>query len=161
MSNLLVPREGASEFRKRYKWFAAAALLAFMVILGRLFQLQVLQGSEYAAIAHENIVRRVPVPTIRGTIRDAYGHVIASSRPSSNVTVVPGRAMPTAVAGRRPASVSDLADTWPKLAEMLRMNPDERQRLEARLKAACETTSWQDSPAELLLSRCWRPMLVR
>ena len=161
MSNLLVPREGASEFRRRYKWFAAAALLAFMVILGRLFQLQVLQGSEYAAIAHENIVRRVPVPTIRGTIRDAYGHVIASSRPSSNVTVVPGRAMPTAVAGRRPSSVSDLADTWPKLAEMLRMNPDERQRFEARLKAACETTSWQDSPEERRRSRCWRPMLVR
>ncbi|HEY1955932.1 MAG TPA: penicillin-binding protein 2 [Polyangiaceae bacterium] len=161
MSNLLVPREGASEFRKRYKWFAAAALLAFMVLVGRLFQLQALQGSEYAAIAHENIVRRAPVPTIRGTIRDAYGHVIASSRPSSNVTVVPGRAMPSVVAGRRPSSVSDAPDTWAKLAEMLRMNPDERSHFEARLKSACESTSWQDSPEERRRSRCWRPMLVR
>jgi penicillin-binding protein 2 len=161
VSNLLVPRETASEFRKRYKYFAGVALLAFAVLVGRLFQLQALQGAEYAAIAHENIVRRVEVPTIRGTIRDAYGHVIASSRPSSNVSVVPGRAMPSAVSGRRPASVYDLADTWSKLAEMLRMNPDERTRFEARLKAACETTSWQDSPEERRRSRCWRPMLVR
>jgi len=161
VSNLLVPREGASEFRKRYKWFAAFAFLAFAVLLGRLFQLQALQGAEYAAIAHDNIVRRVEVPTIRGTIRDAYGHVIASSRPSSNVTVVPGRAMPTAVAGRRPASVADLTDTWSKLAEMLRMNPDESARFEARLKNACSETSWQDSPEDRRRSRCWRPMLVR
>jgi penicillin-binding protein 2 len=161
VSNLLVPREGASEFRKRYKWFAAFALLAFAVLVGRLFQLQALQGAEYAAIAHENIVRRVEVPTIRGTIRDAYGHVIASSRPSSNVFVVPGRAMPSAISGRRPPSVADLVDTWSKLAEMLRMNPDERTRFETHLRDACEGTSWREAPEIRRRSRCWRPMLVR
>ncbi|HSQ64169.1 MAG TPA: hypothetical protein VLM85_13175, partial [Polyangiaceae bacterium] len=161
MSNLLVPREGASEFRKRYKWFALAVILAFGVVTARLFQLQLLQGADYAAIAHKNIVRRFPVPTIRGVILDSQGHVLASSRPSSNVTVVPGRAMPSAVAGRRPPSVADAVDTWSKLAERLRMNPDERARFEARLRAACETTSWQDSPEERRRSPCWRPMLVR
>ena len=159
--NLLVPRETASEFRKRYKWFAAAVLLAFMVLVVRLFQLQAVQGADYAAIAHENIVRRVTVPTIRGAIRDAYGHVIASSRPSSNVTIVPGRAMPSAVSGRRPTSVAEQADTWVKLADTLRMNPDERGKFEARLKGACEATSWQDSPEERRRSPCWRAMLVR
>jgi penicillin-binding protein 2 len=158
---LLVQREGASEFRKRYKWFAAVVVVAFAVVLGRLFQLQALQGADYAAIAHDNIVRRVVVPTIRGAIRDAQGRVIASSRPSSNVTIVPGRAMLSAVAGRRPASVADQGDTWAKLAETLRMNPDEHTRFEARLKAACETTSWQDSPEERRRNPCWRPLLVR
>ncbi len=161
MSNVLFSREGASEFRKRYRWFALVVLLAFAVVVGRLFQLQALQGADYAAVAHENIVRRVAVPTIRGAIRDAHNHVIASSRPSSNVTIVPGRAMPSAVAGHRPASVSDQPDTWTKLAETLRMNPEERGRFEARLKSACETTSWQDSPEERRRSPCWRPMLVR
>jgi len=158
---LLVSREGASEFRKRYKWFAAAVLVAFAIVLGRLFQLQALQGADYAAIAHENIVRRVAVPTIRGAIRDTQGHVIASSRPSSNVTIVPGRAMLSAVSGRRPASVAEQPDTWNKLADTLRMNPDERVRFEARLKNACEPTSWQDSPEERRRSPCWRPLLVR
>ena len=158
---LLAPREGASEFRKRFKYFAAAVVLAFLVVLGRLFQLQILQGTDYAAIAHDNIVRRVAVPTIRGAIRDAEGHVIASSRPSSNVTIVPGRAMPSVVAGKRPPSVVDAVDTWSKLADMLRMNPDERTKLDARLKGACETTSWQDSPEERRRSPCWRPILVR
>jgi penicillin-binding protein 2 len=159
--NLLVSRETASEFRKRYKWFAAAVLLAFSCLVVRLFQLQAVQGADYAAIAHENIVRRVAVPTIRGAIRDAYGHVIASSRPSSNVTIVPGRAMPSAVAGKRPASVAEQGDTWAKLADTLRMNPDERTKFEVRLKNACERTSWQDSPEDRRRSPCWRAMLVR
>src|SRR5258708_18577262 len=95
MTNLLVPRSDIGEFRKRYKWLALASVLALCAVVARLFQLQVLQGTEYAATAHENIIRRVVLPTTRGVIRDANGKVLASSRPSYEPEVGPFTVMPS------------------------------------------------------------------
>jgi penicillin-binding protein 2 len=156
MTNLLLPRSDVGEFRRRYKWMAFAAVLAFGAVAARLFQLQVLEGTEYAAIAHENIIRRVALPTTRGVIRDANGKVLASSRPSYDVEVVPGRVMPSArpIHYRNGQPLSHDPDSWPKLAEVLRLNPEERRTLEARIRAACASDD-DKSP-------CWRtPILVR
>ena len=142
MSAFLVPRSDVSEFRKRYRWLALVAFLAFAVIGVRLFQLQVLKGSEYAQIAHENVIRKVTIPTTRGIVRDSQGRVLASSRPSFNVLVVPGRVMPSA---RPPKPVragivpKEETDSWPRIADTLRLNPDERARFTARIKDACIT----------------------
>jgi penicillin-binding protein 2 len=154
MSDLLVPRSDVGEFRKRYKWMALFAFLAFAVIVGRLVQLQVVNGSEYAAVAHENIIRRVTLATTRGVIRDMTGKVLASSRPSYNVYVVPGRVMPSARPPRyrRGERVIDEPDSFPKIAEVLRLNPDERAHFEERIKAACITDE-DKSP-------CWRQKLL-
>jgi penicillin-binding protein 2 len=152
MSNLLVPRSDVSEFRKRYRWMALAAFLAFGAVVVRLFQLQVVKGAEYAQTAHENVIRRVTIPTTRGIVRDAQGRVLASSRPSFNVLLVPGRAMPSArpQRGRRPV---DETDSFERIANTLRLNPDERTQLAARIKDACVTDEDR--------SPCWRPILVR
>jgi penicillin-binding protein 2 len=156
MTNLLVPRSDIGEFRKRYKWMALAALLALSAVVARLFQLQVLLGTEYAVTAHENIIRRVLLPTTRGVIRDANGKVLASSRPSYDVEIVAGKVMPSArpVRYRNGQQVPHDPDSWPKLADVLRLNPDERRTFEARIHAACVTDD-DKSP-------CWRtPILVR
>ena len=79
----------------------SVAFLAFAAVVVRLFQLQVLRGADYAQTAHENVIRKVAIPTTRGVIRDAQGRVLASSRSSFNVLLVPGRVMPSA----RPNSV--------------------------------------------------------
>ena len=152
MSDLLVPRSDVGEFRKRYKWMALGAFLAFLVVVGRLFQLQVVNGAEYRAIAHENIIRRVTLATTRGVIRDAQGRVLASSRPAYNAYVVPGRALPSA---RPPhhARPGRGRHAWPHIADSLRVNPEERARFEERIRTAC--TSDEDK------SPCWRPLLVR
>jgi penicillin-binding protein 2 len=151
-SGLLVPRSDASEFRKRFRVLVALVLLAFVAVVARLFQLQVLTGAEYAAVARDNILRRMTVPTTRGVIRDSQGKVLASSRISYNVFVVPGRVMPSA----RPNRASRAAlepDAWPRVVETLRLNPDERSRFEERMRQAC-TTDEDRSP-------CWRTILVR
>ncbi|HEY6458519.1 MAG TPA: hypothetical protein VIY73_00160, partial [Polyangiaceae bacterium] len=156
MSNLLVGRSDVGEFRKRYKWMALFTTLACLVVIGRLFMLQVVDGADYSAIAHENIIRRVTMPTTRGVIRDANGKVLASSRPSYEVEVVPGRVMPSArpVHYRNGLPLARDPDAWPKLADILRLNPEERRTFEARIRAAC--TSDDDK------SPCWRtPILVR
>jgi len=156
VTNLLVSRSDVGEFRRRYKWMAAAAFLAFGAVITRLFQLQVLDGAEYAEIAHENIIRRVVAPTTRGVIRDANGRVLASSRPSYEVEVVPGRVMPSArpVRYRNGVPVPHDPDSWPRLADVLRLNPEERRSFESRIRAACADDD-DKSP-------CWRtPILVR
>jgi penicillin-binding protein 2 len=156
VSSVLVPRSDIGEFRKRYKWMALAALLAFAAVATRLFQLQVLDGAEYAAVAHENIIRRVVLPTTRGVIRDANGKVLASSRPSYDVEIVPGRVMPSArpVHYRNGQAIPRDPDSWPRLAEVLRLNPEERRTFEGRIRVACASDD-DKSP-------CWHtPILVR
>ena len=156
MSAFLVPRSDVSEFRKRYRWMALVAFLAFAVVGVRLFQLQVVNGADYAHTAHENVIRKVTIPTTRGIVRDAQGRVLASSRPSFNVLIVPGRVMPSArpqKPNRAAVAISDEVDSWNRIADTLRLNPDERTRFTARIKDAC-TTDEDHSP-------CWRPILVR
>lgn len=156
MTNLLVPRSDIGEFRRRYKWMALFTTLAFIAVAARLFQLQVLAGNEYSVIAHENIIRRVVMPTTRGVIRDANGKVLASSRPSYDVDVVPGRVMPSArpLRYRNGQPLARDPDSWPKLADILRLNPEERRAFEARIRAACGSDE-DKSP-------CWKtPILVR
>jgi penicillin-binding protein 2 len=154
VSDLLVQRSDVGEFRKRFKWLVLVSFLAFGAIVVRLFQLQVMSGADYAAIAHENIVHRVSVPTTRGVIRDSLGKVLASSRPSYNLYVIPGRVMPSArpVRPGRPAG-EEATDTWPHVADVLRLNPEDRTRFDRRIRAAC-TTDEDKSP-------CWRPILVK
>ncbi len=153
MSSLLVPRSDVSEFRKRYRWIALVAFLAFGIVIGRLFQLQILRGAEYAQTAHENVIRKVTLPTTRGVVRDAQGRVLASSRSSFNVLLVPGRVMPSARPQRRGARKSEEQDSFTRIADTLRLNPDERLRLSARVRDACVTDEDR--------SPCWRPILVR
>ena len=152
MSNLLVPRSDASEFRRRYKWMALVCAIAFLSVAARLFQLQIVGGKSYSQVAHENIIRRVTTPTTRGVIRDSQSRVLASSRPGYNVYLVPGRVMPSARPVRRGVTIDD-RDTFPRIAEALRLNPDERQRITEEIRKACEVDE-DHSP-------CWRPIRVR
>jgi hypothetical protein len=93
--------------------------LGFFAIVGRLFQLQILEGEENHAIAVENIVKHVTLATTRGRIVDRDGVILADSRESYNLYAVPGRL--------------DMALTWPKIADYLGLQQEERVRLEEKL----------------------------
>ena len=121
MSERLVPRSDVGEFRKRYQYMALFAFLAFVAIAVRLFQLQVIEGKDYASLAHENVIRRVTLSTTRGVVRDAQGRVLASSRPAFNVYIVPGRVMPSARPPRRWGTVPE-RDSFPQIADALSWN---------------------------------------
>lgn len=152
MSLFLVPRSDVSEFRKRYKWLALFALVTFLILAGRLFQLQIVSGEEYAQIAHENVIRRVALATTRGVIRDGEGRILASSRPAYNVYMVPGRVMPSARPQKRRVAYLE-PDPFYKIAEMLRLTPEERDRIKERFTEVCKTDDDR--------SPCWRAVLVR
>ncbi len=139
------------EFRGRFKWYALAVVVTFAIIIGRLFQLQVIEADRYRGEARENIIRRVSLPAARGIVEDANGKVLASNRPAWNVAIVPGRVLPS---GRPPhrAGLYEV-DTWPRVAETLRLTPAERDSWAARLREACKTDEDR--------SACWRSLTVR
>ena len=77
------------EIRRRSRYFALAVLLGFLVVAGRLFYLQVIQGDTFFRVTSDNIVHTDLLPAVRGQIRDRKGRVMATVRPSYNVYVTP------------------------------------------------------------------------
>lgn len=63
----------------------------FLVLAGRLWQLQVLTGDEYDLYAQNTHTRSVKIPAQRGVIYDRDGQALANNGPGLNVTVVPDR----------------------------------------------------------------------
>ncbi len=63
------------------------AVAMFATLLGRLFVMQVVSGTQYAAQASSNQLREVVVPAPRGLILDQAGRVLTGNRSSLVVTV--------------------------------------------------------------------------
>jgi penicillin-binding protein 2 len=94
-------------------------IMTFTILLGRLFQLQVIDADDYRAEAKHNILHEVRLATTRGVVRDVQGRVLSANRPSYNVYVVPARL--------------DSKETWPALVDYLHLGNEEREKLETKL----------------------------
>ena len=64
-------------------------LALFTLFIGRLFQLQILEGDYLASRSQANYVRTVQLDAPRGMIVDREGRAIAASRPAYHVDVMP------------------------------------------------------------------------
>jgi penicillin-binding protein 2 len=87
-----LPTNGAAppkDLRPRATLAQAIAALAFLVIAGRLYQLQILRGDEYKGRADENFVKELRVPADRGLLVDRNGRILVDERPSYDVTLTP------------------------------------------------------------------------
>ena len=71
--------------QQRFGRLRIPVLLIFLVFGARLWQLQILQGSEYTLRAERNRVRRISVVAPRGAIFDRNGVPLAENRPSFDV----------------------------------------------------------------------------
>jgi penicillin-binding protein 2 len=110
--------------RDRSTWAGLAAAAAFLVIAGRLYQLQILRGDEYKGRADENFVKELRVPADRGLILDRNRRILVDERPSYDVALTPyfcGKSCEEALA---------------RLSAMLSLSPEEGQRARDRLQAA-------------------------
>lgn len=71
-------------------WLVALVLLlAFLVFVLRLFQLQILEGADLASRSQRNSVRSVRVEAPRGDVLDRDGRTLATARPAFDVQVIP------------------------------------------------------------------------
>ncbi len=61
----------------------------FLLLLLRLWHLQILNADDYRSMSENNRLRFVPVAASRGAIMDRTGKVLVSNRPSFSLAVVP------------------------------------------------------------------------
>ncbi len=69
----------------------AVVFVALVVLVARLIQVQLVDGSKYRAAALANQVRLIPVAAPRGLIYDRHGRVLVRSRPSFVVGLIPSQ----------------------------------------------------------------------
>lgn len=134
--SILVQRSDVGEFRRRYRWMVLVILTGFLVLVGRLVQLQVLEGDLHRAQARKNIIGELSLATTRGVIRDAYGKVLAANRPSYNVYAVPEQV--------------DMEKTWPRVVQLMGLDDREKEELTKKLMDARAAGGTRPSQQTLL-----------
>ncbi|MBL9101671.1 MAG: penicillin-binding protein 2 [Myxococcales bacterium] len=81
--------EDLRQLRPRLQAMVLLVILAFIALLGRACQLQVLEGEHYVRKAERNFIDTIEVPAPRGRIFDAQGRPLANNRPSYTLWVTP------------------------------------------------------------------------
>jgi cell division protein FtsI (penicillin-binding protein 3) len=89
----------------------ASFLLCFLVIAGRAFWLQGVQGATLASEAISQQTQSVPLPSLRGSLLDRHGNPLASSEDAATIFAMP-------------AEVQKPARTAEKLAPILKLPAD-------------------------------------
>lgn len=74
-------------FERRLKIFFGFLAAVTLVVLLRAFQLQVVNGAEFRELAAKNMRRSTLIETVRGSILDAKGRVLARDEPCTDAAV--------------------------------------------------------------------------
>ncbi len=106
------------ELRRRLKWVALAGIGAFLLLGGRLWQLQVMRGEGYYERTVSNVVKERYLPSVRGKILDRKGVPLADNRPAFNIYATPRKLEPAVKA---------------ELARLLGLSDDELAKVDERL----------------------------
>lgn len=91
------------------------------VLVGRLYVLQVLQHDQQSAVSENNRVHVLPIPPERGLIYDRNGVVLATNKPSSDLTMTRERA-------------GDSAKVLDTLTQILGLGEDDRHQFDKDLR---------------------------
>jgi penicillin-binding protein 2 len=108
-----------TELHRRLKWVALIAIGALVVLIGRLWQLQVMRGESYYERTVSNVVKERYLPSVRGKILDQSGIALADNRPAFNIYATP----------RQMTRVLQA-----ELVRMLGLSDDEIAKVEQRLE---------------------------
>lgn len=85
----LTQREVPAALRQRVMIALGVGLLCFLLLLARLWDLQILHGDELRTLSENNRIRLHRVQATRGTVLDRFGRVLVDSRPSFDAVLVP------------------------------------------------------------------------
>jgi penicillin-binding protein 2 len=86
----------------------AVVMAAFLILLVRLFYLQVIEGEEYRRLSENNCIRLQSIDPPRGLIYDRQGRLLVDNRVSFDLSIVPRDARPVEETIRRLAGYSGL-----------------------------------------------------
>lgn len=74
--------------RKRYVLASLIAAIIFLLLLLRLWQLQIISNDHYRTLSEKNRTRYIPITAQRGRIFDRDGKLLADNRPAFDVAVL-------------------------------------------------------------------------
>lgn len=74
---------------RRFLFFRALIVLAFIVLAGQLWRLQIVEGQRYRGLVEQNTIRLIPSKAQRGVIYDRNLQLVASNKPSWTISIVP------------------------------------------------------------------------
>ncbi|HLE14397.1 MAG TPA: penicillin-binding protein 2 [Anaerolineales bacterium] len=92
--------------------FASAIGLVFLIYLGVLFDLQIREGQDWVALAEENRISEINLPTQRGIILDRNGYILARNIASFNVMITPAEL---------PDDPGEIQEIYRKISELVRV----------------------------------------
>jgi penicillin-binding protein 2 len=112
------------EIRSRTRVFAVIVGIGLLALLSRLFFIQIVRGDAFYAAIAKSIVRTVPIPAVRGEIRDRHGRPLATTRPAFNLMVAPAQISEDGYRRLRQRIGGDLPElpSWQRLAELARIS---------------------------------------
>ncbi|MDD3845179.1 MAG: penicillin-binding protein 2 [Syntrophorhabdaceae bacterium] len=96
----------------KYKWCTLVLVITMTVLLIRLWDLQIMRGSEMRRLSEQNRIRVKKIIAPRGIIYDRTGKVLADTRPSFNIYLTP-------------EDIRDFSQTVDGLAELLACNRED------------------------------------
>lgn len=123
-------------FRERAIFAAILVAVTFLLLMVRLYDLQVTNYSHYQTLSDDNRVRVLPVAPTRGLILDRNGEILADNTPNYQLIV-------------RPSQVKNMAELLANLAEFIDIQEHELERFK---KTVRRKQSFQQTPLVLNLS---------
>jgi penicillin-binding protein 2 len=81
--------ESSFSVRKKIKVYAVLVFISFLIVLMRIWYLQILKGEDFMGQSEQNRIRKISLPDYRGTIKDRRGETIVSIRPSFSLYITP------------------------------------------------------------------------
>jgi penicillin-binding protein 2 len=129
---LRTSRTGFVPGGKRAKLLLGAWGVILLMLVGRLFFLQVVKGDYYVGISEENRIRLLNLPASRGQITDREGRIIAASRPSYTAFLIPYQVMEALPQRNSTLPEQSMASLTHKLAVSLELDSS---YLEQKLKS--------------------------
>ncbi|MED5463006.1 MAG: penicillin-binding protein 2, partial [Myxococcota bacterium] len=82
-------KTSARELRSRLLLIIALVVLAFGLLVARLYYVQILRGEEFFSRGRSNFIHRIRTPHDRGIVYDRRGSILIDNRPSVDVEVTP------------------------------------------------------------------------
>ena len=108
------------EIRPRAALGALIVVCAMLVLVVRLYQLQILRGEDYVNQSIANFRKSLFVPADRGLIKDRRGHTLVDNRPSFDVFMTPAF-----------CKGKERDEVLTKLKEFLHLAPEDLDRIRA------------------------------
>lgn len=75
--------------QSRWRWWFSSMVVVAIIVIARLFELQIVSGDEYRSSAESNRRRIQVIPAPRGSILDRHGNVLAENRPNFVLAIIP------------------------------------------------------------------------